>query len=235
MKCAVVTGAARGLGRELALTLANSGYSVIAQYRHSLSEMRELQKLAPEGSILPIHGDFSLRSGVSDFIKALPKELQHVDVLVNNVGNFLEKSAQDTSIEELEEIYQTNFFAAFQLTNFLLPQIKQAKGHIINIGYSGLTSKAKHSFACAYFLTKQSLLTWSKTLAYEMIPHSVRVNMLSPGHLENTVVKVNNPSSLLFSRTGTLKEFAEIFLFLISEKSNYVTGQNLEVAGGAQL
>lgn len=235
MKCAVVTGAAKGLGKELVLNLANSGYSVVAQYRHGLKDVQELQKHAPEGSIHPVYGDFSLRSGVENFIKSLPKSLERVDVLVNNVGNFLEKSAQDTSIDELEEIYQTNFFAAFQLTNSLLPQIKQAKGHIINIGYSGLTNRTKHSFACAYFLTKQSLLTWSKTLAYEMIPHSVRVNMLSPGHLENTVVKVSNPSSLLFSRVGTLKEFAEVFLFLLSEKSSYVTGQNLEVAGGALL
>ncbi|SCA64338.1 3-oxoacyl-[acyl-carrier-protein] reductase FabG [Chlamydiales bacterium SCGC AB-751-O23] len=235
MKRVLITGAAKGLGKKISQDLVSKGFDVIVHYRNSKKEALEMTRGLEANSLIPVFGDFDSKEGVEAFIQRVKDLGLNIDILINNVGNFEQKDASSTSLDDLQNLYQSNFFAPFALAKAFSEDIKASKGQIINIGYAGLENRMRDSFAFAYFLTKQSLLSWSKTLAKEMIPYGVRVNMVSPGHLENTIVNIKNKKDLLFSRLASLDEFSKAVLFLLSDDASYVTGQNLEVAGGALL
>ena len=128
--------------------------------------------------------------------------------------------------------FQTNLNAPYQLMKQLIPSIKQQKGSIINIGVSGLNFVHADVYSTAYTITKSALLMLTKSLAIELAPDQVRVNMISPGYLETSVDLPSDLSHIPLNRLGTLQEVADMVVYLLSEKASYITGQNIEIAGG---
>ena len=209
-KIAIVTGNAKGLGKRISERLVDLGYHVpdtIRSADYDLSEAAAAARL------------------VEDTITKYGR----LDLLVNNLGNYVAKSIDDISVTEWQDLIGSNLNASFYLSKFALPHLRKTKGKIINIGFASLENYSPEPNIIAYHTAKMGLLSLTQGLAKAEASQGVLVNMVSPGSMENTV-KHNAISKIPLGRLATLDEVTDAVLFLIS--SDYITGQNLEVAGG---
>ena len=234
MDWTLVTGGAKGLGAQICLTLAELGLPILLHYRSSEAEAANVieacRQLGVEAE--KIQGDFSTETSTQEFVGRLQRF--HVSNLINNVGNYLIKSALETSEEEWKDLFQINFQAPLALIRSLISSIKEAQGSIVNIGVAGLNTIRADTYCTAYSMSKLSLWMLTKSLAKELASSLVRVNMVSPGHMENSV-DLPDLFSLPMKRPVSLKEVAGVVLFLLAKENRDVTGQNIEVAGGQRL
>lgn len=236
MSWTLVTGAAKGLGSTICLELARRGHSVVIHYRESQSEAEDLRaqclKLGVKAEI--IKGDFSKEESLLAFLQEYTSRFSNTKNLINNVGNYHIAQALDTPIDLWKDLYQTNFFAPIQIIQSLMASIIQSKGSIINIGVVGIQSVPADLYSPAYTSSKLSLWMTTKSLAKELVSKGVRVNMVSPGYLENAVDLPENLSTLPQGRPVSLNETAKLVAFLLDD-SQSITGQNIEIAGGVRL
>lgn len=233
MNWTLVTGAAKGLGSAICVELAKKGYPVVIHYRNSLSEAEEVKQQCLQLGVKAeiIQGDFSSSDSTRQFINEYKMRFQALTNLINNVGNYRVDPFFTTSSTDWEELYQTNVFSPVQLIQEFCPSIILKKGSIINIGVAGIHSVPADTYSLAYTASKMTLWMITKTLAKEL--KEVRVNMISPGYLENAVDLPKDLSRLPQGRAVTLKEAAVLVPFLFENPS--ITGQNIEVAGGVRL
>lgn len=233
----LVTGGAKRLGAGICLALAEKRMPILVHYNTSALEA---QKVAAECrafgvSAEVIQGDFSTSEGVDLFVKQCLRRFPLVGNLINNVGNYLVKSAAETSPEEWNTLFQTNLNAPFALSHGLLSGIRNNRGSIINIGVVGAGRMAADTYSTAYLTSKTALWMLTKSLAKELAPALVRVNMVSPGYIENATDLPEDIFSIPMHRPATVSEIARVVAFLMDEKSNYITGQNIEIGGGVRL
>lgn len=231
----LVTGGAKRLGAAICLALAQRGHNILVHYNTSLKEAEETVKACHALGIeaQSVQGDFSTSQSTQQFIYRLQSDCPAIKNLVNNVGQYLLKVPSQTSAEEWQALFQVNFHSAVAITQALLPSIKSNRGSIINIGMTGL--ERANTFCTAYATTKLSLWLYTQSLAKELAPSRIRVNMASPGMLENSIDRPASPEKMPMGRFGTLAEVAHAVAFLLEEKSSYITGQNIEIAGGVGL
>lgn len=209
-KIAIVTGNAKGLGKRVSERLSELGYEV------------------PE-IIRSADYDLSNAEDASRLVQNTISKYGRLDLLVNNIGNYVAKSIDDISIAEWKDLVGSNLNTSFYMSKYALPHLRKSQGKIINIGFASLESSSPEPNIIAYHTAKMGLLSLTQGLAKSEASNGVLVNMVSPGSMENTV-KHNAISKIPLARLATLDEVTEAVLFLVS--SDYITGQNLEVAGG---
>ena len=233
MKWVLVTGGAKNLGAALCLALAENGYSVVVHYDHSKDDAEHVVARCKEKGVeaAAIQGNFDSLASVKKFIENYQKEFSDTSTLINNVGEYLIRSALHTSHEEWMHLFQVNLHAPFVLSKALAPTLIKNKGQIINIGASGLKRQSAHTYSTAYTLTKEGLWGLTLALARELASQGVRVNMVSPGQLETSIDSYKIP----MHRPAYCWEVARVVNFLLDPASAYITGQNIEVAGGLGL
>lgn len=238
MSYALVTGGAKGLGKELCLALARKGYSLLIHYfsnEEAALAIAEECKTLGSGDAFPLFGDFSSFASIEAFLEENKRALSKVDAVVNNVGNYLVKKTSSTSIEEWHAVFQSNLFNPIHLIYKLLPTIKnQGGGSIVNIGVAGLQNEPLPASCerAAYRAAKTALMMATKSFAKELASENISVNMVSPGYLESSR---DFPALLPMGRAATHDEVARLILFLLSKENRYITGQNIEIAGGCFL
>jgi len=217
--------------------LAKAGHSVAVHYRNSLADAEKVaakcRSLGVEAEI--IQGDFSSIDHLKAFTRQYLDRFHETKAVIHNVGAYLITPLLKTDLEAFESLFQTNFFTPFYLTKSLLPSLIRAKGCVIHIGQSGVGKGGPKRKAPAYFISKEALFQLTRSLALELAPEGVRVNMVSPGVMENSVDLEDNRKLLPMGRPGSLEEIASFAVFLLDEKNSYITGQNIEVAGGFGL
>lgn len=234
MKWALVTGGAKRLGAALCLTLAEKGYSIAIHYRHSQKEALEIKARCESKGVSAdiIQGDFSTSTGAKAFIQHYKEQFSETHLLVNNVGEYLIRSALKTTPEEWESLFQINLHTPHLLCYALSDSLIKQRGQIINIGVSGLPHLTASPYSTAYMLTKEGLRELTRALASELAPKHVRINMVSPGMLDISVNVDEFRNQLPMGRPTTCQEVCRVVSFLIDPASDYITGQNIEVAGG---
>lgn len=238
MSWALVTGGARRLGKEIVLGLASQGHNVAIHLNKSVAEadalVEECKALGVDA--VAVHGHFDAPSAVEAFAKRYLAQCPDTHLLVNNVGNYLAAPLQDTSIDAWNSLFQVNLHAPVQLTDLLLPSLKKARGGVINLGCAGLPGLRVDLKSPAYRATKAAMLSWTRSLARELAPDGVTVNMVSPGRMDNSVeLTEERIRAIPMGRPGKCNELARIVTFLADPSSEYITGQNIEVAGGLAL
>ncbi|WP_068470369.1 SDR family oxidoreductase [Candidatus Protochlamydia phocaeensis] len=237
MAWVLITGGAKRLGAELCYGLAEKGYSIAVHYNTSqleaLAVAEKCRLLGVQAGT--IQGDFSTVESTIEFAERYVRLYPHTQALVNNVGNYLIKSALETEAEEWTGLFQSNLHAPFILSKALAPSLVRHCGQIINIGMSGIDKQGAHVYSAAYMITKGALLMLTRSLALELAPHGVRVNMVSPGYLDIAVDLPEDCSKLPMRRAGQCREISRVVSFLLDPASQYITGQNIEVAGGVGL
>lgn len=233
----LVTGGGKGLGAKICETLALEGHSLLIHYNTSNQAAFAIRNLCRQlGSHAEcIQGDFSSSDSVEMFIEKLTADFPRIGTLINGVGNYKVQAPLSTTDAEWLALFQTNLHAPISLIRALLSSLKEHKGSIINFGVAGIHHVPADLYATAFTASKLALWMTTRALAKELAPSGVRINMVSPGMLENTIDRPKDLSVLPMKRLGTLFEVARVVVFLLSNENSYITGQNIEVAGGVRL
>lgn len=237
MNCTLITGGAKGLGAAICQSLAKQGHSLIIHYNESHEDAKKLKSIC-EGygvAVYLVQGAFSSKESVSHILSQVDKLNVPVKFLINNVGQYLIKSLLETSEDNWYDLFQVNVHAPFLLTKQLSDSIIRQQGSILNIGVAGLETRQADTYSSAYTITKQALLGVTKSLAKELAPQHVTVNMISPGYLENSVDLPKELASLPMRRPVGLEEVTSMVNYLLSDAAKNITGQNIEIAGGVRI
>ena len=237
-KIALVTGAGRGIGREIALTLAKNGATVIVNYNGSKASadevVAEIEKNG--GSAEAMQCNVSDFAASEEFVKQVLVKYKKVDILVNNAGVTRDNLIMRMSEEDYDAVLDTNLKGAFNMIRHLSRSfIKQRGGKIINI--SSVWGTVGASCEVAYSATKGAVIALTKALAQELGPSHIRVNCVSPGVILTDMCASVGDETLRdlaeqtpLGKNGSPDEIAEALLYLA--RANFVTGQNLPVNGG---
>ncbi|MCG2634668.1 MAG: SDR family oxidoreductase [Gammaproteobacteria bacterium] len=237
-RTALVTGAAQRTGRGLALALAEAGADICIHYHRSGAEAESLQArieaIGRRAWLLP--ADLAQPGSAEALIEQVKTEVGEINILINNVGNYPLMSPLEHSPELLRQTLETNLLAPFALIRSAVPLLQAAEtADVINIGYAGVEYALGHLRAMAYQISKTALLQLTRSLALELGPMGIRINMVSPGHLENsvdlpTVIDTHVP----LGRAGRIEDITGAVLYLL-QPGSYIHGANLEVSGGYRM
>jgi 3-oxoacyl-[acyl-carrier protein] reductase len=237
-KIALVTGASKGLGRAIAVTLAQQGYTVIVHYFNSQAEakatLQEIQALAPNTNSMIWQANLDEKTDIEKMFAMVHHIFGRLDILVNNVGNYLKKNILELSFDEWQSIMNNNLSTVFYTSQLAIPLMKIHNfGRIINIGFASVGQIKAETMITPYFIAKTGVLLLTKALAKEVAKDHINVHLISPGVLENSLSKPIH--EIPKGRTATFDEFCQVLLMLISDESSYLTGTHIEVAGGWRL
>jgi len=223
----LVTGGAKKLGAAIVRALAREGEHCLIHYRTSQSEA---EALAQETGSEIIQGDFSSLAGVEQFCKIFFSRFSSVRGIVHNVGNYEIAAPSALHVQQWEALFQTNLLAPVAITNALLPTM--VRGAIVMIGATALCPQRADSYSTAYTASKLALWEYMRSLALEVAPRQINVNMVSPGYVVNSI---DQSSKIPMGRAVSHAEVARSVAFFMNPQNVYITGQNLEIAGGTRL
>jgi len=235
-KVALVTGSARGIGRAIVLALAQRGFDVAVHYHKSALEAEQTRQEAEKFGVraIKVKADVTQVQQAQALIAAVAEQLGGLQVLVNNVGDYLKKPIEQTSPEEWQRLLDSNLNAPFYLTQAALPYLSQSGyGRVVNIGFAGAQNLLARPDITPYVIAKTGLLIYSKSLAQRLAPRGITVNVVSPGVAENSISQPLD--EIPMGRPAWLEELARAVVFFVEENSGYLTGQVVEVAGGWNL
>ena len=236
-KTAIVTGSSKGLGREIAICLAKNGANIGIHYNKSYKSANELKgEIESLGSkTLLLKADLTKPEDAKNMFSVTYKKFKRIDILVNNVGNFLFKDIDKVSFEEWKYILDTTLNSTFLCCKECLPYMMKNKcGRIINIGDASADKVTANIKRTPYIIGKVGVLILTKSLALSYAKHNITVNMVSPGIMENSTFK---PSleEIPIGRYGKFREITNTIMFLLSNNEDYITGTNILVSGGWKL
>jgi NAD(P)-dependent dehydrogenase (short-subunit alcohol dehydrogenase family) len=239
-RTALVTGASRGIGKEIALELARHGYRVAVNYYNDPAPMveatmAELRGLQPDA--ICIEADIRSSSQVASMFERVIKVFEHLDLLVNNAGVQTFKPLLEVTEEEWDLVIDTNLKGCFLCTQQAGRYMKtHGGGSIVNLG-SGCNKLAFPSLV-AYTASKGGIEMFTKEAAVELGRYGIRVNCIAPGSIESERTRLEDPdyagtwSKLTpMGRVGTTKDIAPIVVFLASEGASFISGQTIGIDG----
>jgi NAD(P)-dependent dehydrogenase (short-subunit alcohol dehydrogenase family) len=234
---AIVTGGARRLGRHLCTTLAARGCDVVILYRDSKADARSLEReiadLGRRARTLAV--DVGAEHEVAAVFADIATHEGRVDVLVNNVGNYNPQHVTKLDPSVWDATLATNLSGAYYCC-FHAIKLMRTGGHIVNIGMAGLEGIRANVHGTDYYVSKTGLLVLTRALASAYAERNIRVNMVSPGQLDNSI-DLPSPEAIgrwvPLGRAGTPRDIAQAVEYLLD--APYVTGVNIDVAGGYRL
>jgi 3-oxoacyl-[acyl-carrier protein] reductase len=241
-RVAFVTGASRGIGREIALTLCRAGFDIVAASPQIEKNEEIAEKIrACSGQALAVNLDLlSYDSIRAAFAKAL-QQFGRIDVLVNNAGVTRDGLAVRMKREDWDRVLQINLHGAFFAIQQVLPSMmKQRYGRIINI--SSIVGESGNAGQANYVAAKAGLIGLTKALAQEMAPREITVNAVAPGFIDTDMtagltdeLKEKLLAQVPLRRLGRPEDIAAAVRFLASEEAGYITGHVLNVNGGMYM
>lgn len=237
-KVVLVTGSSRGIGREIALELAKSGHTVIANYNKSTEKAENLKQIAIDSNLnLEIFkADVSKRNEVKNMIDFIINKYKKIDVLINNAGISSFNLFTDITDQEWQKVINTNLYSAFCVTQEVLStMVHEKQGCIINI--SSVWGLVGSSCETLYSVSKAGLDAMTKSLAKELGPSNIRVNSIAPGIINTDMNKhlsydeiESIKEEIPLKKQGTPNDISKCVKWLIDD--NYTTGQIISINGG---
>jgi NAD(P)-dependent dehydrogenase (short-subunit alcohol dehydrogenase family) len=240
-KTALITGASKGLGKAMALALAEAGAALIlvSRNRDQLNETAEaIRKLGGEAEVFL--ADITDEAQIDQLAKAVSQRPGRVQILINNAGINIRKPITDFTLTEWRQVMDTNLTGVFLMCRALVPLMKgQGYGRIINM--TSMMSHVSIAGRTAYSASKTGLLGFTRALALELAPEKITVNGISPGPIatEMNAPLMQNPelnqqfiSKIPLGRWGKVEEIGQLAAYLCSEEAGFITGTDVLVDGG---
>lgn len=242
-KIALVTGASRGIGREIAMTLASEGAFVIVNYNGSKEKAEEVKSaiVANGGEAEIVQCNVADYEACAIMIQNIIKEYGRVDILVNNAGITKDNLIMRMEEADFDQVIDINLKGTFNTIKHLSRYfLKQKAGRIINISsVSGVMGNAGQANYCA---SKAGIIGLTKSVAKELASRGITVNAVAPGFIETEMTdvladdtKAELKKLIPLGKIGTTKNVADAVAFLASEKASYITGQVISVDGGMAM
>ena len=240
-KVALVTGASRGIGKAIAISLGELGAEVIVNYSASDASAEEVAKSINDkgGSSYKLKFDVSDEESVSTAINQIIRDSGKIDILINNAGITRDGLLMRMKASQWDEVLNTNLKGVFLCTkNVSKFMIKQRSGKIINItsivGLIGNPGQANYS------ASKAGVIGFTKTCAKEFASRGIKVNAIAPGFIETEMTENLNTDDLLkmipLGKLGSADQIASLVNFLVSsDASEYITGQTISIDGGMNM
>ena len=238
LKKALVTGSGVGIGRAIALDLAEKGFDVAFHYNRNAEAANQASQEAATYGVksIVLQADVTRPESAQSLVENAAEKLGGLSVVVNNVGNFLGKPTSEISIAEWQEVIDSNLNSNFYVTTAALPHLKAANGaRIVNFACAHAQNVVARKTNTAYVIAKTGIIIYSKSLAQELIKDKITVNVVSPGIAENSFDLEEMIPKLPAKRPATLLEINHAVWFFINPNSDYITGQIVEVSGGWNL
>ena len=239
-KTVLVTGAARGIGKEVALKFADQGYNVVINYVSDNTDVNALKQEFQEKNVecLIIKADVSNAEEVTKLVEKSIEKFEKIDVLVNNAGITKDNLLLRMTEEEFDKVIEINLKGTYLVTKAVSKyMMKKRQGSIINL--SSVVGVSGNAGQCNYSASKAGIIGFTKSVAKELASRNIRVNSVAPGFIatdmtavlpDNVKETINNQIPL--KRIGSAKEVAELIYFLGSDLSSYITGQVINIDGG---
>ncbi|HEY3294609.1 MAG TPA: SDR family oxidoreductase [bacterium] len=239
-KVALVTGGARGIGRGIALKLAQDGADLVINYLEREDAAHEVADwIRGMGRrVLLAKADVCDPVQVHDMFKNIVTEFGHLDILVNNVGPFLVRKVLKMSVEEWNLMITANLTSAFLVAREAVTLFDrgEAGGNIIFIGAPNAERVGSQSESCTYSIAKTGVVILALTLARDLGTKGIRVNVVNPGYIENDSMTPRMrewmPHEVPLGRVGTPANIGDAVAFLVSDRASYVNGTVLNIHGG---
>jgi 3-oxoacyl-[acyl-carrier protein] reductase len=240
-KVAIVTGSSRGIGRAIALALAKDGANIVVNAVSKITKAREVaEEIESMGrEALVIVADVSKKEHVESMVEQTLKRFGKIDILVNNAGVVGPTvPIQELSEEDWERVISVDLKGTFLCCRAVIPHmIRQRSGKIVNI--SSIAGKEGNANMTAYCAAKAGIIGLTKALAEEVAKYGIRVNCVCPALIETELVERMDTkqteylkSKIPLGRLGKPEEVAELVKFLVSDASDFITGQAINIDGG---
>lgn len=242
-KVALVTGAGRGIGREIALTLAEYGADVIVNYHGSREKAQEVVKQIEQlgRKAAAIQCSVADYEACGQMITDMLDAFGHIDILVNNAGITKDNLVIKMSEEDFDAVMDTNLKGTFNtIKHMYRPFLKQRAGRIINLSsVSGVLGNAGQA---NYAASKAGVIGLTKSVARELAARNITVNAVAPGYIDTDMTQAMTETAreatlaqIPLKRVGTPRDIAEMVAFLASDRASYITGQVISVDGGMAI
>jgi 3-oxoacyl-(acyl-carrier-protein) reductase len=241
-RVALVTGASRGLGRAIAIKLAEEGAKVALNFRSSELEARQVadEITAKGGTAILVRGDVSVKEEARAAVAKTVEHFGRLDILVNNAGITRDKSLKKLTDDDWTEVIATNLNSVYYCTSAAMKaMIDQKFGRIVNI--SSFVGQAGNFGQTNYSASKGGIIAFTKSAAIELAKNNITVNAIAPGFTETDMLAKVAPevqkqilAKIPMGRFGKPEEIAKAVSFLCTD-GDYVTGQQINVNGGVYM
>jgi len=241
-KIALVTGASRGLGRDVCIAFSEAGADIIAVSRNEELLKSLCEEIRSKGrKALPVVADIGKAVEVMNVVEKSMNEFGRIDILVNNAGiSGPQKLFKDIEESEWMDVFRTNLNGTLLCTKYVGKEmIQKSRGNIINI--SSVLGTIGTYFTCPYSVAKAGIIQFTRNVALEWSRYSIRVNCISPGMLKtdmmNQTLSDEKMTAVLLKNTplrkvGQTGDVVGAAIFLASEASGHITGENISIDGG---
>ena len=239
-KCAVVTGASRGIGRAIALQLASEGAKVVVNYSGSEQKALEVVEEIKNngGEAIAVQANVAESDSVQNLMKTAIDTYGSIDILVNNAGITRDNLLMRMKENEWDDVIDTNLKGVFLCTKAVTRQMmKQRAGRIINI--SSIVGVAGNAGQANYVAAKAGVIGLTKTTAQELASRNILVNAIAPGFITTEMtealpeeIKETMLKQIPLAKLGQPEDVAKAVVFFASDSANYITGQTLQIDGG---
>ena len=242
-KSVIISGAARGIGRAIAIELAKEGANISFSFLKSNKEAVDLEKELKGFDVQVKSSQVDIKDfdAVKNWVDETKELFGGLDIVINNAGIIKDKALALMELQDWRDVINTNLDGVFNLTKAtIITLLKQKSGNIVNItSVSGITGISRQT---NYAASKAGIIGFTKSLAREVAPYNIRVNAVAPGFIETDMLsdlKDDFKSKIIqripLARLGKAEEVAKVVKFLISDAAGYITGQIIIIDGGMSL
>ena len=242
-RVALITGAGRGLGKGIALSLASEGMRLALCYRgnRTAAQQTARQVQARGAEALVLQADVTVPAQAEKLVAGVAKHYGRLDALINNVGEFGWRPVIESTLAEWESVIASNLLSVFYMSKQVLPVMRRQRwGRIVNLGAVGAERAFGQAKISAYAAAKAAMVAFSRSLAIEEARYGITVNVVNPLNVDDQELTREEADRIRdarfpIGRPPTAEDVAAAVKFFLSEEAGYTTGQVITVSGGSML